>query len=75
MDEYERGFIDGMQHQMKSSVDRAVNSMAREWKGMTDDDIDRVTDQQWAANNNKPVYAAHRAYARAIEAALKEKNS
>jgi len=27
--EYERGFIDGMQEQMKSSVDRAVNRMAQ----------------------------------------------
>lgn len=26
--EYERGFIDGMQKQMQSSVDRAVNAMA-----------------------------------------------
>ena len=28
---YERGFIDGMQKQMQSSVDKAVNSMARQW--------------------------------------------
>ena len=48
---------------------------AAQWVGLTDEEIDRVTDQQWAANNNKPVYAAHRAYARAIEAALKEKNT
>ena len=46
-----------------------------QWVGLTDEDIDRVTDQQWAANNNKPIYAAHRAYARAIEAALKGKNT
>ena len=26
--EYERGFIDGMQEQMRRSVDRAVNAMA-----------------------------------------------
>ena len=26
--DYERGFIDGMQHQMRSSVDRAVNRMS-----------------------------------------------
>ena len=50
-------------------------SRPAQWVGLTDEDIDRVTDQQWAANNNKPVYAAHRAYARAIEAALMEKNS
>ena len=27
--DYERGFIDGMQKQMQSSVDRAVNAMAQ----------------------------------------------
>jgi hypothetical protein len=33
--EYERGFIDGMQEQMKRSVDRAVNAMAqRTWVGL-----------------------------------------
>ena len=38
-------------------------------KPLTDEEIDRVTDQQWAQNNHKPIYAAHRAYARAIERA------
>ena len=44
--EYERGFVDGMQKQMQSSVDKAVNSMTRptyhipskdqrEWVGLT----------------------------------------
>ena len=47
----------------------------RSWVGLTDEEIDRVTDQQWAKNNNKPLYAAHRAYARAIEAVLREKNT
>lgn len=37
---------------------------------LTDDEIDRITDVQWVANNRKPIYAAHRAYARAIEAAI-----
>jgi hypothetical protein len=36
---------------------------------LTDEEIDRITDQQWATNNHKPIYAAHRAYARAIERA------
>lgn len=36
---------------------------------LTDDEIDKVTDAQWAQNNHKPIYAAHRAYARAIEQA------
>lgn len=46
----------------------------RQWVGLTDEEIDRVTDTQWANNFNKPIYASHRAYARAIEAKLKEKN-
>ena len=36
---YERGFIDGMQKQAQSSVDRAVNAMTRRWQGLTDDEI------------------------------------
>lgn len=28
--DYERGFVDGMQHQMQSSVDKAVNRMAQQ---------------------------------------------
>ena len=38
-------------------------------KPLTDEEIDAVTDLQWAKGVNKPIYAAHRAYARAIEAA------
>ena len=72
---YESGFVDGMSKQAQSSVDKAVNAMCHKWQGLTDDEIDRVTDQQWATNNNKPIYAAHKAYARAIEAKLKEKNN
>lgn len=38
--EYERGFVDGAQHQMKSSVDKAVNAMAqREWVSLTDEEL------------------------------------
>lgn len=36
---------------------------------LTDEEIGQVTDTQWASNNHKPIYAAHRAYARAIERA------
>jgi len=48
-DEYERGFIDGMQKQMQSSVDKAVNAMSKRegidsgWRKrqiMTEDDDD-----------------------------------
>ena len=38
--DYERGFIDGMQKQMQSSVDKAVNVMSqRTWQGLTDEEI------------------------------------
>jgi hypothetical protein len=66
---YERAFIDGMQKQMQSSVDKAVNKMAqREWQELTDEEIKRY----------KPVCAdldSFRAGVRAVEAKLKEKNS
>ena len=50
--DYERGFIDGMQKQMQSSVDKAVNAMTqptyyipnkneRTWVGLTDKDWNR----------------------------------
>jgi len=61
--EYERGFIDGMQKQMQSSVDKAVNAIGkREWVGLTDDD-----EIPWDGVDAK-------SFARAIEAKLKNKN-
>lgn len=50
--DYEHGFIDGMQYQMQSSVDKAVNAMSQPtyyipskdqhtWVGLTDDEIDQ----------------------------------
>ena len=43
LSEYERGFIDGMQKQMQSSVDKAVNAMSqRTWVGLTYEDIDEL---------------------------------
>ena len=38
--DYERGFVDGMSHQTKSSVDRAVNAMAR--KPLSDEEIEAI---------------------------------
>jgi len=41
--EYERGFIDGMQKQMQSSVDKAVNSMCkREWVELTNKEMREI---------------------------------
>lgn len=48
---------------------RQAIEQAEQRKPLSDEEIDRVTDQQWASNNHKPIYAAHRAYARAIERA------
>ena len=31
--DYERGFIDGMQYQMQTSVDKAVNAMSKQEQG------------------------------------------
>ena len=62
--EYERGFIDGMQKQMQSSVDRAVNAMSqRTWVGLTDED-----ELDWDGGDLKSLV-------KAIEARLKEKNN
>ena len=62
--DYERGFVDGMQKQMQSSVSKAVNAMSkRTWVGLTDDEIEHV-------RNDQPWWAI-----RAIEDKLKEKNT
>jgi hypothetical protein len=46
----------------------------REWVSLTDGKIDAVTNVQWGGVSGQPL-AAHRAYARAIEAELKELNT
>jgi hypothetical protein len=62
---YEKGFIDGMQKQRQSSVDKAVNKMAkREWQGLTDEEKNEIT---WG----KTVYEI----LDLAEAKLKEKNA
>ena len=67
--EYERGFIDGLQKQMQSSVDKAVNSMSRQWVGLTDEEIQAVLDKP------EPFYDTMFWFARTIERKLKEKNT
>ena len=69
--DYERGFIDGMQKQMQSSVDKAVNAMSqRTWVGLTNNDLQPIAEEyrilfgSWVHD-----------FARAIEAKLKEKNN
>ena len=70
-EEYERGFIDGMQKQMQSSVDKAVNGMTRQWVGLTKDEQSFV----YRNMHNKPRKDSFWVdFAQAIEAKLKEKN-
>ena len=49
--EYERGFIDGMQKQMQSSVDKAVNAMGNTRPWYTIDELnawaDKYQNEQW----------------------------
>ena len=68
-EEYERGLIDGMQKQMQSSVDKAVNSMTRTWVGLTDEERKETLQ---SVNTGFVVDAG--VVAQAIEAKLKEKN-
>jgi hypothetical protein len=65
--DYEEGFVDGMQHQMQSSVDKAVNAMSRTWVGLTDEERRAVWD---SCERQTPT-----TYVKAIEAKLKEKNN
>ena len=62
--DYERGFIDGMQKQMQSSVDKAVNAMTqRTWVGLTEKEA------EWCqAPSRKETW-------KRMEAKLKEKNT
>ena len=75
--EYERGFIDGMQKQMQSSVDKAVNAMAkREWVGLTDEERRDIREWQRIQEELGPVWSPMMLYLYlAIEAKLKEKNT
>ena len=83
--DYERGFIDGMQKQMQSSVDKAVNAMTqptyyipnkdeRTWVGLTDAEIWSAVDRIGTSDSDVNPYQILN-NARAIEAKLKEKNT
>lgn len=64
--DYERGFVDGMQHQMQSSVDKAINK--KQWVGLTLEEHDSIKD-----NYHNMTWTLEM-FGRAIEQALKEKN-
>jgi hypothetical protein len=73
--DYERGFIDGMQKQMQSSVDKAINAMTqppqRTWVGRTDEEVSEIIDAEIGFNR---CWGPVETFARAIEAKLKQKN-
>ena len=88
--DYERGFVDGMQHQMQSSVDRAVNAMTqptyyipskdqRTWVELTDEEILDVNISTVTKVIDEPIVCDtdHNIIqlAKAIEAKIKEKNT
>ena len=67
---YEKGFVEGMAKQMHSSVDRAVNAMAKPWVGLTDEEIN---DFDKKLRDNGDYCSLH--FAWGISAKLKEKNN
>ena len=74
LSEYERGFIDGMQKQMQSSVDKAVNAMSqRTWVGLTDEEVELYWD--WEDFQTGAGRSTIFEMVRDIEAKLKEKNT
>ena len=70
--DYERGFVDGMQYQMQTSVDKAVNAMSRTWVGLTYEDM--VSLQKDLHDSNGEIVLPT-TFAKAVEAKLKEKNN
>ena len=75
--DYEHGFIDGMQKQMQSSVDKAVNRMAqRTWVGLTDEEFHEACWESYVDPVTGECSTGDREYAvRWTEAKLKEKNT
>jgi hypothetical protein len=84
LSEYERGFIDGMQKQMQSSVDKAVNAMSqptyyipskdrRTWVGLTDEEVELYWD--WEDFQTGAGRSTICEMVRDIESKLKEKNT
>lgn len=67
---YEDAVIEGMAKQMHSSVDRAVNAMAKPWVGLTDEEISEVLGSDIYQEQSGELR-----FIRAIEAKLKEKNT
>ena len=78
--DYERGFIDGMQKQMQSSVDKAVNRIAkREWVGLTNEEIETCAKEHIYCEdshyNVEDGIDGWDDFAKDIEAKLRERNT
>ena len=72
--DYEHGFIDGMQYQMQSSVDKAVNAMSqRKWQNLTDEEIQQALGINAESSNWNLVKVLE--WAKKIETAMLEKNA
>lgn len=73
---YERGFIDGMQKQMQSSVDKAVNAMSqRTWIDLTDEEFEQLlVDAKFTRSDLLMIGACVEDICNMVEAKLKEKN-
>ena len=73
--EYERGFIDGMQKQAQSSVDRAVNRMAEpvqeppQRKPLTQEQLYALYDEHATHQEEGPAMSGWFDFARAVERA------
>lgn len=71
---YEDAVIEGMAKQMHSSVDRAVNAMAKPWVGLTDEERNEMRSiVQGHTRIDAPTYGLTLQYA--TEEVLKEKNN
>jgi hypothetical protein len=72
--DYERGFIDGMMYQTQTTVNMAINAMAkRTWVGLTDEEIKAF--DTWHDNREEEIGWVNPSEIVAyIEANLKEKN-
>jgi hypothetical protein len=65
--DYERGFVDGMQKQTQTTVNKAVDAMSkRTWVGLTDEEIYSLWEMAQIFSTPKHFYTL-------MEAKLKEK--
>ena len=69
---YEDAVIEGMAKQMHSSVDRAVNAMAKPWVGLTEDDMHTIRGDAFNKNVDDMNWAV--AMARKIDFILRGRN-